>query len=153
MAEFDKRKLSTAPQLDPWKIKPGEVRNPTGRRKGEVYISEALRALLAGDEPPENPAPVWGVAQNFLRALQDERLDGRLLSLAMDRLEGKVPDKIEATVAQGVVLVPAAHLEVDAWTRLAQATLQAGTSAIDAQIVETARELQAARAEEEEDEG
>lgn len=142
----------SAPQLDPWKIKPGEVRNPSGRRKGEVYISEAFRMLLAGVEPPENPAPVWAVAQNFLRALQDERLDGRLLALAMDRLEGKVPDRLEATVAQGVVFVPAARMEADAWTRLAQATLQPGSPALDAQIVETARELQAARVEEEEDE-
>ena len=132
-------------------VRPGEVRNPTGRAKGELYPSEVLRMLLRGVEPPENAPPVWSVAQNWVRAMQDERLDGRLLSLAMDRLEGKVPDRLEATVAQGVVFVPAARMEADAWTRLAQATLQPGSPALDAQIVETARELQAARVEEEEE--
>jgi len=154
MAEFDKRKLSTAPQLDPWKIKPGEVRNPSGRRKGEVYISEAFRMLLAGVEPPENPAPVWAVAQNFVRALLDERLDGRLLALAMDRLEGKVPDKLEATVAQGVVMVPAARMERQAWAELAQATLAAQgdpAGVLEAAVVKH-KELVAAAEEEDEDE-
>lgn len=125
--------------LRPYHIKPGERLNPNGPRGNDLYISTALRRLLAGEKPPEDAPPVWSVAQNFLRALLDqERLDARLLGLAMDRLEGKVPDRLEATVAAGVVMVPVAQMERQAWEDLAAATMagQLGDAgAIEAALV------------------
>lgn len=139
-----------SPNPRPWLWQKGKSGNPGGRKRGEVFISEAVKVLLRGD-PPTSSAPVWDVAANVLRALRSERLDSRVLSLVLERLEGKVPDKLEATINQGVVLLPVGRLEADAWGRLASATLAPRDAAIDAEVVATARSLAAREAEPDED--
>ena len=97
-------------------FKPGDVPNPTGRKKGEVFLSEAIRVLMRGGDPTSNPdAPVWSVARNVLKALNDDRIDSKVLSIVLDRLEGKVPDRLEVQSRGQVVLLPAAQLTGQAW--------------------------------------
>jgi hypothetical protein len=96
---------------------PGVSGNPGGRKRGEVYLSEAIRALMRGD-PPASDAPVWSVARNVLAALLAERIDSRTLSIVLERLEGRVPDRVELTARAGVVLVPAERVSGAAWADL-----------------------------------
>ena len=126
---------------------PGEVRNPTGRKKGEIMISEAVRMLARGEPVPDNPPPVWRIAQNVIRCLEAERLDSRLLSLVLDRLEGKVPDRLELAASAGVVLLPASRLEGAEWSQLARETMR--RHALEAEVIEPAapRELAAGEGE------
>lgn len=97
--------------------------------------------LARGDAPPDDPAPVWRIAANVIRCLEAERLDSRLLSLVLDRLEGKVPDKLELNASAGVVLLPASRLEGAEWSQLARETMR--RHAIEAEVIEPgpAREL------------
>jgi len=123
-------------------FKPGQSGNPHGRAKGEVYISEAVRMLARGEAPPDSAAPVWRIAANVIRCLEAERLDSRLLSLVLDRLEGKVPDRLELNASAGVVLLPASRLEGAEWSLLARETMK--RHAIEAEVVaepRPAREL------------
>ena len=121
--------------------KPGQSGNPAGRKKGEVMISEAVRALARGDTAPEDGPPVWKIAANVVRCLQEERLDSRLLNIVLDRLEGKVPDRLELNASAGVVLLPASRLEGAEWSLLARETMK--RHAIEAEVLEPgpAREL------------
>jgi hypothetical protein len=116
----------------------GQSGNPSGRKKGEVFVSEAVRMLLRGDEPTSD-APVWSVARNVLASLTADRLDSRTLSLVLERLEGKVPDRLEVQSRGQVVLLPAGQLTGQAW--------------IDAVRSETGVELPALEAGEGEAEG
>ena len=70
--------------------------------------------LLRGDEPT-SAAPVWTVARRVIEALTSERIDSRTLALVLDRLEGKVPDRLELQTRGQVVLLPAGQLAGQAW--------------------------------------
>ena len=115
----------------PWER--GRSPNPGGRRKGELYISDAVRALLHG-EARRSAAPVWDVAENVVRCLKSTKLDSRLLGIVLDRTEGKVPEKVDVNVSAGVVVVPVARLELESWERLASAALSP-EPVIDAEVV------------------
>ena len=99
--------------------------NPGGRPRGGASISEALQVLVKGGSMPngEKRTKAWSIAERMLA--DAEAGDPRAQLLVLERTEGKVPvpaaEPREAS--QGVVLLPAARLEADAWARLAAATL------------------------------
>lgn len=71
-------------------VKPGEIRNPSGRPKDKKYISEALKELLAKE--PE-------LLREVVLAIVKQAKIGNVQAFKelTDRTEGKVADKIEGT--------------------------------------------------------
>ena len=76
-----------APQLAPYRIKPGEVRNPTGRPKLPAEIREAALA--------HTPAAI----ETLAKIMQDERVPPGVRVTAadkiMDRALGKAPQQVD----------------------------------------------------------
>ena len=70
-------------------FQPGQSGNPSGRPKGSVSMKAILRRKLAEAEAAS--------AEAIVDALIAEAKGGNLRAIAviLDRLEGKVPDKVE----------------------------------------------------------
>ena len=82
--------------LIPHQIKPGEVRNPKGRPKG-TGITDKLRKILDDNEGKG--------AQALADAIYAAALSGdpRIISIVLDRIEGKVTDRLEVDGKMEVV--------------------------------------------------
>jgi hypothetical protein len=88
--------LEGAPQLDPYKFKPGQSGNPKGRPRRKTIperMAELLEAeSLDGVEVPEGCCVADVIARNIVvNACQGRFVFTKEL---IDRLEGKVPDRI-----------------------------------------------------------
>ena len=76
------------------RFKPGETGNPNGRPKGSKNLKTMLIELLsAQDSEGEHSRPI--VMQLFRKAFRDG--DMRALQEIIERIEGKVANKIEGT--------------------------------------------------------
>ncbi len=82
------------------RIKPGTVLNPKGRPKGALSLTAILREKL--QEVPEGEKRTR--AEMLIDTLIDsaiERGDHKMLKECLDRIEGKVPDRLIAAVGSG----------------------------------------------------
>ena len=88
-----------ADHLEPYKWKKGESGNPLGRPKGEVNLSMRLRKQLLEALPDCKTDAVK--ADLVILALVEEARSGNIQAIQMilDRLEGKVTDKVDVTGA------------------------------------------------------
>ena len=88
-----------ADHLGEYKWKKGESGNPLGRPKGEVNLSMRLRKQLLEELPNCKTDQVK--ADLVILALVEEARNGNIqaISMILDRLEGKVTDKVDVTGA------------------------------------------------------
>ena len=102
----------------PWLWKPGESGNPAGGRKaGVVYPTEALtRYVGTGELPPPPLTPAWKIAKAITE--RAETGDPRAVTVVLDRIDGKVPERVQVGLIQGVTLLPSDQLEPELWGKL-----------------------------------
>jgi hypothetical protein len=91
-ANSSENRISGAPQLDPYKFKPGQSGNPSGRPKKKP-ITEMYERILS---KPEN---IQALEDAVNKALSRGQMAMVLQLREMtDRIEGKVTQPIEANV-------------------------------------------------------
>ena len=75
-------------------------RNPKGRPKRGLCISEALRAILESKDQKDGKL----IADKVAQVIVDEALkgDARMIEILLDRVEGKVTQAIDAQVDTSV---------------------------------------------------
>ena len=102
----------------PWLWKPGESGNPSGVRKpGVIFPTEALtRYVGTGELPPPPLTPAWRIAKAITE--RAETGDPRAVTVVLDRVDGKVPERVQVGLIQGVTLLPSDQLEPELWGRL-----------------------------------
>lgn len=103
--ETEKLKISDprrADHLVPYRWQQGESGNPLGKSKGEVNITSRLKRELLKDLP--NSKTDSCKADMVVAALVAEAREGNVqaINIILDRLEGKVTDKVEVS-GQAVV--------------------------------------------------
>lgn len=100
----------------------------TGSKRMDRTLTALIQAELWGDKNGvvDRSVPIGRVARRIVDDLEDrsQRLDWHLLALIWERMEGRVPDRmeIEATV-RGVIALPVIKASEIDWTADAVAAL------------------------------
>lgn len=85
--------------------------SPTGSKRSDRTLTALISAELWGDQQGvvDQSVPIGRVARRIVSDLEnpDQRLDWHLLALIWERMEGRVPDRleVEATI-RGVIALP-----------------------------------------------
>ena len=88
-----------------------------GRKPGVIYPTEALtRYVGTGELPPPPLTPAWRIAKAITE--RAETGDPRAVTVVLDRVDGKVPERVQVGLIQGVTLLPSDQLEPELWGRL-----------------------------------
>ena len=106
--------LRTRKLAAPWQ--PGQSGNPAGRPSG-VYPTDALvRHVVTGELPPPPRTPAWEIAAAITQRAATG--DPRAVTVVLDRVDGKVPERVQVGLIQGVTLLPSDQLEPELWGKL-----------------------------------
>ena len=94
----------------------GQSGNPAGRPPGTGPTEALVTYTLTGQLPPQPWTPAWKIA----KSLADRASEGvpRVAALVLDRVDGKVPDRVQVGLLQGVTLLPSDQLDAETWGRL-----------------------------------
>ena len=108
----ESHEISGRPQ---W-YKPGQTGNPSGRPPG-TGPTEALTSYVYTGKLPDPPlTPAWTIAKAITQ--RAETGDPRAVTVVLDRVDGKVPDRVQVGLLQGVTLLPSDQLDAETWGRL-----------------------------------